>query len=475
MSGTTKDYKKLAVEILKHIGGKENIISATRCATRLRLVLKDTPENAENEIKNLAGVITVVQRQGQFQIVIGAHVGEVFEVIGKELNLSEENSEKTKKEDNKNLKNTELAKTERKSILNIMLQTMSGVFAPICYLLAAAGLFQGVLILISMAVPSIRESGAFKIFDLITWTPFIFLPILIAVSAAKYFNCNTFTAVTCCLALVSPTWTELASQIAQGESIKFLFIPLTKITYTSSVLPSIILVALLGALERFLNKHLPEIIKSLFTPLISLVIVVPLTLVVIGPIIQGISNEVADIYNILYSTAPSIAGALVGGLWQVIVLFGVHWGIVPIVIANFAANGYDTIQIFIQIAVISQMAAAFGVFLKSKDKEIKTAALSAGITAIFGITEPTIYGITLPRKKPFIYACIWAGIGSVVAALIGAVQYVYAGLPGLLSTVNSISPENPASFTGCIVGTFIAAAGTIITIMIFGCESKNKI
>ena len=199
----------------------------------------------------------------------------------------------------------------------------------------------------------------------------------------------------------------MAGKIAEGENIRFLFVNLTEITYTSSVLPPLILVALLSKLEKFLNKHLPELIKSLFTPLICLAALVPLTIVVIGPLIQWLSNGVAAGYNLLYQMAPPIAGAVVGGVWQVIVIFGIHWGMVPIVIANFAQNGQDTLQIFIQIAVISQMAAAFGVFLKAKDKQLRTDALSAGITGIFGITEPAIYGITLPRKKPFIYGCIW--------------------------------------------------------------------
>ena len=265
-----------------------------------------------------------------------------------------------------------------------------------------------------------------------------------------------------------------AGKIAEGENIRFLFVNLTEITYTSSVLPPLILVALLSKLEKFLNKHLPELIRSLFTPLICLAALVPLTIVVIGPLIQWLSNGVAAGYNLLYQMAPPIAGAVVGGVWQVIVIFGIHWGMVPIVIANFAQNGQDTLQIFIQIAVISQMAAAFGVFLKAKDKQLRTDALFAGITGIFGITEPAIYGITLPRKKPFIYGCIWAAIESAIAAILGATQYVYAGLPGLISVVNSISVENPGSFPARATGAAVTITGTIGSILLFGCEPKQK-
>lgn len=396
MAEAVKDYQKLEHDIIRLAGGADNIASAQRCATRLRLVLKNTPGQAEEKIKALPGVITVVQKQGQFQVVIGNHVGDVFEAVSAEL----ETNKKTEQEERPK---------EKENLLNRLLQMISGVFAPVCYVLAAGGLLQGLLIILTMAVPSVTETGVYP-----------------------------------------------------------------EITYTSSVLPPLILVALLSKLEKFLNKHLPELIRSLFTPLICLAALVPLTIVVIGPLIQWLSNGVAAGYNLLYQMAPPIAGAVVGGVWQVIVIFGIHWGMVPIVIANFAQNGQDTLQIFIQIAVISQMAAAFGVFLKAKDKQLRTDALSAGITGIFGITEPTIYGITLPRKKPFIYGCIWAAIGSAIAAILGATQYVYAGLPGLISVVNSISVENPGSFPACAAGAAVTIAGTIGSILLFGCEPKQK-
>lgn len=438
MAEAVRDYGKLALDVIRLVGGKENITSAARCATRLRLVLKDTPEDAEEKIKALPGVITVVQKQGQFQVVIGNHVGDVFEVVSRELRLEEKEGDQP---------------AQKESLLNRLLQMMSGVFAPICYILAAGGLIQGVLIIVSMLAPSVAETGAYQIFDMISWTPFTFLPVLIAITASRHFKCNTFIAVACCLALVNPTWTE--------------------ITYTSSVLPPLVLIAILAVLERFLNKHLPDVIKPLFTPLICLAVMVPLTIVVVGPVIQGVSNAVAAGYNVLYALAPPIAGAVVGGFWEVIVIFGIQWGMVPIVVANFAQNGCDSIQVFIQIAVVSQMAAAFGVFLKTKEKSLKANALSSGITAIFGITEPTIYGVTLPRKKPFVYACICAAAGSIVAALFGSMNYVYAGLPGLVSTVNAISPENPNSFIGCMAGCAVAVIGTIALIMIFGYEAKK--
>ena len=182
MAEAVRDYGKLALDVIRLVGGKENITSAARCATRLRLVLKSTPEDAEEKIKALPGVITVVQKQGQFQVVIGNHVGDVFEVVSRELKLEEKEGEQP---------------AQKESLLNRLLQMMSGVFAPICYILAAGGLIQGVLIIVSMLAPSVAETGAYQIFDMISWTPFTFLPVLIAITASRHFKCNTFIAVAC--------------------------------------------------------------------------------------------------------------------------------------------------------------------------------------------------------------------------------------------------------------------------------------
>lgn len=464
MAEAVRNYKQLALDIIRLVGGEENIISAQRCATRLRLVLKEVPQKAHEEIGFLPGVITVVEKGGQFQVVIGPHVGEVFAVVAEELKLEERES--------MGQETSEAA--QKQTLVNRLMQVMSGVFAPICYVLAAGGMIQGILIIISALSEEAVSTGVYQVFNLISWAPFTFLPILIAAAASRHFKCNTYIALACCLALVSPSYTELANAVADGETIRFLFIRLTETVYTSSVLPPLMLVALLASLERFLDKRLPELIKPLAIPLICLGILVPLTIVVIGPVIQLLSNLVADVYNILYAAAPPVAAAIVGGFWQVIVIFGIHWGMTPIVVANFAQTGSDSIQVFITIAVVSQMAAASGVFLKTKDQELKGISLSAAITGIFGITEPAIYGVTLPRKRPFLYGCICAGAGSVVAALFGSVNYVYAGLPGLLTTVNAMSAQNPASFIGCILGCAVSAIGTVALIQIFGYEKGES-
>ena len=448
-----RDYHKLALDIIDVVGGQKNIANATRCATRLRLVLKETPDGAKEKVSALAGVITVVENNGQFQVVIGTHVGEVYDSVAEALHLDASAQE---------------AEQPKQGIVNSIIATMSAVFAPFVYILAAAGLLQGALILITMAAPAFAKTGTYEVLNFMSWTPFTFLPIFIAITASKHFKCNTYIAILCCCALVNQSWADIAARIADGDVVRFLGVKLSETTYTSTVLPPLILVWVLSYLEHFIEKKLSDAAKPLLTPLICFVIMVPATIMVIGPASAITANAIANGYNALVAFAPALAGAIIGGLWQVVVIFGVHWGITPVVLANFDMYGYDTFQAFQTIAVVAQVAAAFGVFIKSRNKEFKGVALSAGITGIFGITEPTIYGVTLRLKKPFICGCAGGAIGAVVLSFFHSAYYAYAGLPGLLTIVNAINKDAPMSFIGEAAACVIASVITIVAIQIVG-------
>ena len=372
-----RDYAKLARDI-KDVIGEENITSAAHCATRLRLVLKESP-SAETtaQISSMPGVIQVMEKGGQYQIVIGTHAQDVYEEMAKLLHLDASQQPEVKQ-----------------GLLNRVIATMSAVFAPFVYILAAAGLVQGCLIIATTFAPAFADTGTYAVLSFISWTPFTFLPVLIAITASKHFNCNTFIAVWCCLALVNPDWTSMAARIAGGESIQFIIFNMAETTYTSTVLPPLFLVLVLSYLKRFLNKVVPDIIKALAVPFIC--------------------------------------------------------------------------------AVIAQAAACFGVFLKSRSKDTKNVALSAGLTGIFGITEPAIYGVTLRLKKPFVAGCIGGAAGALVVALTGAKYYIYAGLPGLLTTVNTINASDPGSFTGEMIAVAVTIVVTIIMVQIIGCDEPGE-
>lgn len=453
MAEKVRDYPKLAGDILAAVGGEENIVNATRCATRLRIVLKRSKPSAKQEVSSLPGVITVVENSGQFQVVIGQHVGEVYDEFAKLVNLDTSENDENK---------------PKGSILNRIIATMSAVFAPFVYILAAAGILQGALILLKLAFPNFEETSTFGVLDFISWAPFTFLPIFIAITASKHFKTNTYIAVAAVAALVSPEWTAMADSIANGGSANFLGLPLTETTYTSSVLPPLFLVWILSYLERFLNKSINEVVRPIIVPLISILVMVPLTLVVIGPITTLGANGIASGYNFLAEYVPWLAGAIIGAFWQVIVIFGVHWGITPLALANYDLYGRDSFQAYQTIAVIAQVGAVIGVILKAKSKEVKRIGISAGTTGLFGITEPAIYGVTLRFKKPFIFGCISGAVGAIVASFFHPYYFAYAGLPGPLTIVNGINEDFPMSIWGILIGVVIAIVLPIILIQIFG-------
>ncbi|MBU3573564.1 beta-glucoside-specific PTS transporter subunit IIABC [Priestia aryabhattai] len=452
MGGKIRDYHKLAADILDAVGGEENIVSATRCATRLRIVLKRSKPDAKRKVSSMPGVITVVENSGQFQVVIGQHVGDVYEEFASLVNLD-----------------TTEEQTENKgTILNRVIATMSAVFAPFVYILAAAGILQGSLILINLVSSSFAKTGTYQVLSFISWAPFVFLPIFIAITASKHFKTNTYIAVACCAALVSPTWAEMAAKISDGSSITFLGLPLSETVYTSSVLPPLFLVWILSYLERFLNKSIHEVVRPLFVPFLCMVIMVPVTILLIGPVTTMGANGIAHSYNFLAENVPALAGAIIGGFWQIVVIFGVHWGITPMVLANFDLNGRDSFQAYQTIAVVAQVGAVLGVILKAKSQEARKVSVSAGITGLFGITEPAIYGVNLRFKKPFIFGCISGAIGAVVASFFHPYYFAYAGLPGPLTIVNGISQDYPMSIWGILIGCAIAIILPVVLIQVFG-------
>lgn len=463
MSTKVRDYRKLAADIKDTIG-EENFQSATHCATRLRLVLKNPPNAAvTKKIEQMAGVIQVIQAQGQYQIVIGTHAKDVYEHLAEMLSLSED------------------VQPVKEGLSNRLIATMSGCIAPYVYVMAAAGLLQGILIIVKMFA-DVGDTGAAQIYNMISWIPFTFLPVFIAVAGSRHFKCNTYVAVWCCMALASPSWGKIAASITAETPLSFLFIPLTSVTYTSTVIPPIILVAVLSKLEHWLDEKLPEAARPIASPLLCAGIMVPLTITVIGPISTVISNGLSNAYNVLYDVIPWVASAAFGALWEVLVVFGVHWSFTPITLMNYENFGFDTLQVCKCIAVCAQVAACFGVFWKSKNSEVKSVAASSAATGVFGITEPAIYGVTLRFKKPFICGLIGSAIGCAAAALFNARFFVYSGLPGILALPNAIFTDSAkeklislgntadysSSLMGAVIGIAIAVVVAFILVQVIG-------
>lgn len=452
-------HQKLAKEILEGVGGKENVNAVWHCATRLRFKLKDVNAADTKKIEETDGVITVVNSAGQYQVVVGNSVAQVFEELtslpGMDTHISSD-SESASEEGDKKF-----------NPISQLMDFVSAVFTPFLGALAGAGILKGILALVITLNWLSSESGAYKVWNAASDAIFYFLPIFLAFTAAKKLRVNQFVAVSLAGALIHPSLVEV---VTKSQTLDFFGIPLVPITYTASVFPILLSIWGLSYLEPFLNKIFPESIRNMLTPLASLVMMLPLTLALIGPVGTQISGVFAWILLGVYGFSPLLAGLVLGAFHQSIVIFGVHWALITLMINNVANQGYDQWLPIVCAAVLSQAGAALGVFLKTKDKKLKGLSGSAALTAIFGITEPAIYGVTLKLKRPFYCAMIAAGIGG---AVIGSFE-VHAStftFPSLLAIPTYLGN----GFLGEIIGLIIAFFGAVILTYLFGVSNKSEI
>ena len=453
------NYAELSEKIIKGVGGKENIASLVHCATRLRFKLKDDSKADKKKIENFDGVVTVVQSGGQFQIVIGNNVAKVYnEIMGKiQLNTEDSQSEK------------------EGNILNRLISIITSIFTPFLGAMAGAGILKGLLALATYNnILLSPDSGTYRILYAAGDSIFYFLPVLLAATAAVKFKTNKYVSMGIALALLYPDMSGLLAS-STGETLlgipvaaEFLGIPVVSASYASSVIPILLAIWLQGYLERFLEKFMPLSIKNIIIPLIVLIIMVPGTFILVGPVGGYMGEILSKLYLNAYNLSPMIAGLIVGAFWQVFVIFGVHWAFIPIMINNLATPpaglGYDTMLPMLLPPVLGQAGATLGVFLKTKNKNMKSLAGSSIISAIFGITEPTVYGVTLKLKKPFIYACIGGGIGGAIVGMAQVKGFVMS-LASVLSIVTYIKPStvtDPAITSNVGAG----AAGAFIAMII---------
>lgn len=468
---TKVDFQSLATDVLKLVGGENNISSVVHCATRLRFVLKDRSGADEAAIKRLPGVITVVESGGQFQVVIGNNVPLVY--AGLPASLTADAQGKNEQSGSGNF-------------LGKAVDIVSSIFAPVLGAMAGVGILKGLLAVAVVANWIENTSTTYQILYAAGDAFFMFLPIILAITAARKFGASVFTAVTLAGALLY-TQLQAVSVLVDGEvqkmtllafqqagnDVTFLGIPVVLQSYTSTVIPIIIAVWVQSLLERPLNKFLHESIRNFITPMIVLVIMVPLTLLTLGPAGVWLGNALASVLQSAYDFSPIASGILIAMLWQIMVIFGVHWGIVPVFINNVSLNGFDPLKAACFPAVLSQAGAAFGLFLRLRDQQQKALSGSAALAGIFGITEPAVYGVTLPRKRPFVIAVISAGVGG---AIIGATStMVYGtGAPGLLTLPIGIDPSGANNTIGWLVaGTAVSFVLAAVLTYFFGMSAED--
>lgn len=439
------EYQTLAKDILGHIGGKENIVDLVHCATRLRFRLKENQKADAEGLKNNPGVIAVIESGGQFQVVIGNHVHDVWLAVCHEAGLTDD---MLKTED----------KMDKENLLARLIDIVSKIFTPFIGVMAATGLLKGLLSLAIVCGWLETKDATYKIWFAASDALFFFFPLFLGYSAGKAFGCNPFISMVIGGALTHPLMLHSfeVSQAPGAATEYFLGIPVTFLNYSSSVIPIILASWVSCWFERKSNALLPDSVRNLFTPAICLAVVVPLTFLVIGPLATWLSRMLAEGYQFLYAPAPWLAGAALGAMWQVCVIFGLHWGLVPLMINNLSVMGHDSMLPIILPAVLAQAGAALGIFLATRDSQQKVLAGSAFSAGLFGITEPAIYGLTLPLRRPFIFGCLAGGVGGAITAFSNSYAYSF-GVPGILFPAQMIpSTGVDTGFYGGLTGTVVA-------------------
>jgi PTS system, beta-glucoside-specific, IIABC component len=440
------DYAALAPRLLERVGGEDNVSAMNHCATRLRFVLKDVSKADTEGIKALDGVVTVVQAGGQYQVVIGNDVPVLYEALGRITHLKDSDAPPAEPQGN---------------LLDRAVALVSALIHPLIWTMAGAGLIKAVLALATTLKWLATESTTYIILNAAGDSLFYFLPIVLAITAARRFKANEITSVAIAGALVYPSIVTLAD----ATHVTFLGIPVVMANYTSSLLPIIVAVWVQGLLERWLKRVLPGTIRNFTMPMIVLAVMVPMTFLTIGPVMTWLSSSISDGVQWLFVHVPWLGGAVMGAMWQVFVIFGVHWGFVPIIMTQLDpvnGSGYSLIAAPLFAAVLAQAAAMLGVMIRTRDAKLRGIAGPAALSGFLaGITEPGIYGVNLPLKRPFVYGCVGGAVGGALMALAGSATDIYVfpsivGFPALLK-----HGDVAMAFIGIGVAVLISLALTL--------------
>lgn len=437
-------YEKLASDVLKNVGGEKNVSNLTHCATRLRFNLKDVSKANAEVLKKINGVMGVVNKGGQFQVIIGNDVGNVYKEVLKLGNFKTGAS---------------VDNQEKMGIGSKILDTISGIFTPILPALTGAGMLKAVLVLLTTFKVISPESQSYYIFNFISDAAFYFLPIILAYTSAIKFNCNPFVAMSIGGVLLHPNFSAL---IAKNEPISFIGLPVTAASYSSSVIPIILTVWLMSYVERFADKISPKVIKFFTVPLIVVLITAPISLIAIGPLGTVIGGYVASAVTLLNARLGWLVVGLLGAFSPLLVMTGMHYSFFPVIMTSFATFGYEAMLAPGMLAAnIAQGAAALCVALKTKNSNLKQLAGSAGITAVLGITEPAMYGVNLKLKKPFMGVMIGGGFGGLYAGITGLKAFALAS-PGLAALPIFIGQGNNLinAIITCVISFVVTFAVT---------------
>ena len=453
-----KKYQALARDIVEHIGGKDNVTGLVHCITRLRFNLVDESKADDDYLKALDGVVTVMKSGGQYQVVIGNHVADVYEEVIPLLNITDSKVS---------------SQPVNVKLFDRMIDTVSGIFQPVLGIMAACGMIKGFNTLFETLGLYSSTSGVYQILNAAGDAMFTFLPLFLGYTAAKKFNLKPMLGLAIGAALCYPA-IQASSLSANSEAlftlfkgsilaspvyINFLGIPVVALDYTDTVIPVILAVWFASKCERLYNRLIPDLVKFFFVPMLTLLTVVPVTLLVLGPVATFGSTLISQFTLTIRDISPLLAGALVGGTWQILVIFGLHWGFIPVYINNVMTLGYDNVMMPFFACTFATSAVVLGIYFKTKNQKLKEMAIPNFISGIFGVTEPAIYGMLLPLKKPFLISCIAGAIGGAFYGQFNFRKFIMGGM-GIFELPNMMNPD------GSMGNIIVALVGIVISMII---------
>ncbi|MEC0278268.1 beta-glucoside-specific PTS transporter subunit IIABC [Bacillus halotolerans] len=440
------DYDKLSRDILQLAGGEENVQRVIHCMTRLRFNLYDNSKADRSQLEQLPGVMGTNISGEQFQIIIGNDVPKVYQAIVRHSNLSDEKSAGSS--------------SQKKNVLSAVFDVISGVFTPILPAIAGAGMIKGLVALAVTFGWMAEKSQVHVILSAVGDGAFYFLPLLLAMSAARKFGSNPYVAAAIAAAILHP---DLTALLSSGKSISFIGLPVIAATYSSTVIPILLAIWIASYVEKWIDRITHSSLKLIVVPTLTLLIVVPLTLITVGPLGAILGEYLSVGVNYLFDHAGLVAMILLAGTFSLIIMTGMHYALVPIMINNIAQNGHDYLLPAMFLANMGQAGASFAVFLRSRNKKFKSLALTTSVTALMGITEPAMYGVNMRLKKPFAAALLGGAAGGAFYGVTGVASYIVGGNAGLPSIPVFIGP----TFIYAIIGLVIAfVAGTAAAYLI---------
>ena len=453
------DYSITARELLDKLGGEKNIQSLTHCMTRLRFVLKDDSNIDDGAVGNIPGVIGVNRQGGQYKVIIGNNVAKCFREINQIASFSEA---------------ADNAPKEKQNPVSVAIDFISGCMTQLFPAIIAGGMIKVLLIIFGPTLLGLMEStgDTYIILNALGDAPFYFLPVMVAYTASKKLNCNSFLSVTVAAMLLYPDLITLLG----GDAPTYLFgvIPVTHASYSSSIIPAMLAVILLKYVEIGVDKITPDWSKNFLKPLLIVLITGLVTIVALAPLGAIIGTGLQIVINAIYNFAPWIAMLLFAGAMPFIVMTGMHWAFVPTALMALADPGFELMLLPAMLCSnTAQAGATFGVALKTKDKTMREMAIPAGISALLaGVTEPAMYGVTLKLKKPMIAACIASGIAGVITGIVNLKAFAFA-TPCLTAIVQFVAPDGGRNFVTAVVIYIISFVLSLVLAFILTDKGEN--